>query len=123
MTGETHVVADVEDLPPGEHEVVEVDGNEVGVFNVGGEYRAYTNWCPHHGAPVCTGSVHGTTEASYDREELELELEWVKEDRVLLCPWHGWEFDLVSGETLHSHPSRLVDHDVHVEDGQVVLRL
>lgn len=118
-----HVVAGADELAEGEHVVVEIAGREVGVFDLGGEYRAYANWCPHHGGPACAGSLDGTTEAAYDRAALEMDLEWVKEGRVLRCPWHAWEFDVASGACLHSDRYRLVDHDVRVEDGDVVVSL
>ncbi len=121
--GEEHVVADAADLEEGDHLVVEVEGQEVGIFHVAGEYHAYANWCPHHGAPVCEGAIDGTTEAAFDRETLDMDLTWVKENQVLRCPWHAWEFDVLTGETLHADRSRLVDYDVRVEDGEVIVRL
>ncbi len=122
-SGTAHVVAAAEDIDEGEHVVVEVDGREIGVFNVGGEYHAYTNWCPHHGGPVCDGSIDGTTEANFDRETLERDLEWVKEGQVLRCPWHAWEFDVTSGESLHSDQYELIGYDVNREGDDLVLRL
>lgn len=120
---EDHVVADADELDEGEHLVAAVDGQEIGVFHVAGEYHAYANWCPHHGAPVCEGALDGTTEADFDRESLDMDLTWVKDDQVLRCPWHAWEFDVLSGETLHADRSRLVEYDVRVEDGEVLVSL
>jgi nitrite reductase/ring-hydroxylating ferredoxin subunit len=120
---EEYVVAEAADLAEGEHLLAEVGDSEVGVFNVAGDYHAYANWCPHHGAPVCEGAIDGTTEAEFDRDTLDMDLDWVKEEQVLRCPWHAWEFDVLTGETLHADPSRLVEYDVRVEDGDVIVRI
>jgi hypothetical protein len=48
--------------------------------------------------------------------------EWGMEGRVLRCPWHRWEFDLVTGRTLFGiDKRRLIQYRVSVEDGQVYL--
>jgi nitrite reductase/ring-hydroxylating ferredoxin subunit len=118
-----YVVASADELSAGDHLVVELEGREIGVFNVDGDYRAYTNWCAHHGGPVCEGDLDGTTEACFDRESLEMELDWVKEDRVLRCPWHAWEFDALTGDCLHDDRYRLAEHEARVEDGSLVVSL
>lgn len=118
-----HVVPAAGGLDDGEHLVVELEGREVGLFRLDGEYVAYTNWCAHQGGPVCEGSLDGTTTARRDPESGGYELEWVKADRVLRCPWHAWEFDVTTGECLHSDRYRLVAHDTRVENGDVVVSL
>lgn len=124
MSGDTdYVVAAADELEDGDHLVVELRGREIGVFRIDGEFHAYTNWCAHHGGPVCEGSLDGTTEATFDRETLETELEWVRDGRILRCPWHAWEFDVETGECRHSDRYRLVEHDVGVEGGDVVVSL
>ena len=109
------------ELGHGERVVVDVGGLEVGVFNVDGEYFAYPNWCPHQGGPLCEGDVDGTTEATFDREDLSYELRWVKEGAILRCPWHQWEFDIEANCFRHDADRSLPAYDVSVEDGTVVL--
>lgn len=93
--GEPHVVCPVDELPPGERRIVEIDGRSIGVFNVDDEFYALTNVCPHQRAPLCEGTVTGTTTATGVDD-----VEWERDGRVLACPWHGWEFDLTTGETV-----------------------
>src|SRR5207237_6659530 len=50
MTG--HIVARVTDIPPGGNKVVEVNGRDIVVFHVNGEFFALLNRCPHEGAPL-----------------------------------------------------------------------
>lgn len=121
--GEEFVVPGATDLAPGERVVVELAGVEVGVFRIEDGYRAYPNWCPHQGGPVCEGTAGGTVEASFDRETLETTTEWVREGEVLNCPWHGWEFDLDDGACLSGRAARLPAYEVRVEDGDVVVSL
>ena len=96
-----HAVASVAELAAGERKIVRVGEMEAGVFQTGGEYRAYVNVCPHAGAPVCEGEV--------------------VERRILRCPWHGWEFDLATGANLADPGCRLQACAVEVEGGVVYL--
>ena len=72
------------------------------MFNVGGEFFAYRNICPHAGAPVCVGKISGTTLPSP-----VYEYDYGREGCILRCPWHGWEFDLRSGEHLVDPETKL----------------
>ena len=110
------------DLGRSDRVIADLDGREVAVFNVDGEYYAYPNWCPHQGGPLCEGPVDGTTEETFDRETLSSDLQWVKEDAVLRCPWHQWEFDILENRFLHANRS-LPSYDARVEDGDVVVSL
>jgi nitrite reductase/ring-hydroxylating ferredoxin subunit len=87
------------EIPVGERIIARVPAFgkeiEVGVFNVGGRFFAYRNVCPHAGAPVCEGKICGTTAPS---EVGEYILE--REGEIVRCPWHGWEFDLLTGKHL-----------------------
>lgn len=118
-----HVVASVSDLDDGERIVTQLEGREICVFNVEGEYRAYTNWCPHQAGPACEGAITGTTEATFDRENLETELCYTKEGQILNCPWHGWEYDITTGECLSRQQVKLPEYPVAVKDGQIVVSL
>ena len=89
-------IATVDDLPPGERKLVEIDGKSIGVFNVNGDFIAVLNLCPHELAPVCRGRVSGTTLPSAPGE-----FRWGREGEILACPWHGWEFDLLDGRVPH----------------------
>jgi nitrite reductase/ring-hydroxylating ferredoxin subunit len=112
-----HAIATVGELPPGARKVVRVPtangAIEIGVFNVGGRLVAYRNVCPHAGAPVCEGRVCGTTLAS---EAYEYQL--ARDGEILRCPWHGWEFDLLTGEHLVHARTKLRAYDVETQETQ-----
>lgn len=110
-------VAEVASIPEGARKIVSVGDRSIGVFNVHGSFVAVLNLCPHEFAPVCQGRVSGTTAQS-----LPGEFKWVREGEILACPWHGWEFDLLSGDCLTDH-RRLRRFPVTVEDGWVYVDL
>lgn len=68
-----------------------------------------------HGAPVCRGIVGGTWPPSAPGA-----LQFEREGRVLVCPWHGLEFDLESGRKLfQGQPMKLRVFPVEARDGMV----
>lgn len=99
---ERYPVAGVAELSDGEHKIVEVKGIQFGLYRIRGQYYAWRNVCPHAGAPVCIGKVCGTRLPS-----LVYEYEYGRDNEILRCPWHGWEFDLLTGEHLVDPKTRL----------------
>ncbi len=96
-----HVVAMVEEIPPGGRKIVEVAGRSIGVFNLGGEFFALRSRCPHRGGPLCEGRLWGALRASVPGQ-----YEYSPSQEVLTCPWHGWEFDVRTGRSW-CEPGRL----------------
>lgn len=94
-------VATVDELPPGQRKLVDVDGEPLAVFNIAGRYFAVADRCSHDDGPVGEGEVAG----------LELE-----------CPRHGARFSLETGKALclpavvdiPAYPVRIVGQDVQV---------
>ncbi len=115
MSERVPVLAEAE-LPPGGRAKVEAFGTPIALFNVGGELFALANTCPHHGGPLCHGRISGARLPAEPYEH-----RWGRENRVLTCPWHGWEFDLETGEALFDGRVRVRTFEARVEDGQVVL--
>jgi len=118
-----YVVGGSDEIRDGERMVVQLEGREIAVFSIDGEYHAYTNWCAHQSGPICEGMLTGTTIASFDKETLETELAWDDEGRILTCPWHAWEYDVTTGECLSRENIRLIEHDVREEDGEIVVSM
>jgi len=118
-----HVVCRVDELDEGERVVVQLEGREIGVFNLDGKYRAYANWCAHQSGPICEGSVTGTWEAEYDRDEMDTELTYCREGEILNCPWHGWEYDVGTGDCLSREGIKLPSYPVEVRGDEIVVSL
>jgi 3-phenylpropionate/trans-cinnamate dioxygenase ferredoxin subunit len=89
-----YVVARVAEIPPGARKIVDVAGRSIGIFNVGGEFFALRNRCPHQGGPLCMGvlwaAVTAPVPGAYQSS---------RPGEILRCPWHGWEFDLRTGQS------------------------
>jgi nitrite reductase (NADH) small subunit len=111
-------VAKVGEIPPGERKIVDVEGRSIGVFNVHGTFVAVLNVCPHQLAPVCQGRLGGTTLPSPPGE-----FRWGREGEILACPWHGWEFDLLTGRALADRRRHLRLYPVSVEDDTLFIAL
>jgi nitrite reductase/ring-hydroxylating ferredoxin subunit len=89
-----YVVGAVAEIPPGARKLVEVAGRSIGVFNVGDSFYALRNRCPHQGGPLCEGRLSGIAVASRPGE-----VEYLRDGEILRCPWHGWEFDVKTGQS------------------------
>jgi len=74
-----HKVATTKDLPPRSARAFQVAGRSIAVFNVEGTIHAIDNDCTHDGGPLSEGVVN---------------------EGCVVCPWHGAEFDLVTGKAL-----------------------
>jgi nitrite reductase (NADH) small subunit len=110
-----HRVARVDEVPERGGLVVAVGGVEIGIFRVGARLVAWRNVCPHSGAPVCRGNVAGTTLPSR-----VYEYEYGRDGEILQCPWHGWEFDLLTGRHLvESSRARLRQYPVEIRGEHV----
>jgi 3-phenylpropionate/trans-cinnamate dioxygenase ferredoxin subunit len=90
-----HVVARAEEIPPGSRKIVTVRGREIGVFNVGGDFHGLINRCPHQGAELCRGEIVSRLVAP---EPGDYRL--TRTGEMLRCPWHCWEFDIRTGQSL-----------------------
>lgn len=109
---ERHVICPVSELPPGSRKIVEIGGRSIGVFNVNGRFHAIRNACPHQLAPLCLGSISGTSVPA-DRVD---QREWHRDGEIIRCPWHGWEFDLTTGQSVFNpHRCRVKSYQVTVE--------
>src|SRR5688572_14443454 len=107
-----YVVAQADEIRPGDRRLVTVAGRTVGIFNVHGCYYALKNLCVHAQAPVCLGQVTGMFESSAPGR-----YGWSREEQILRCPWHGWEFDITTGESVFDPQTKLVTYRVRVENG------
>ena len=94
-------VAPASEIGPNQAKIVEVDGAQIAVFNIDGSFCAVNNVCPHRGGPLGEGDVEGS---------------------VVTCPWHGWQFDVKTGQspvnpaaTVKTFPCKVEGSDVCIE--------
>lgn len=117
--GKIVIIGAASEIAVGERRIVEAEGLSIGVYNIGGEFFAIKNKCPHAGAPLCQGHIQ-TTHRPSDVGEFDPGLE----GRILRCPWHGWEFDIVTGQGLYEVNARVATYATRVaENGDLELLL
>lgn len=106
-----HIISRLREFPPGTRQIIEVGRRSIGVFNIEGGFFALRNSCPHQGAPLCLGRIMGKTLASRP-----FEVQYSNDEPVVKCPWHGWEFDVATGQSVFNpHRVRVRSYEVTVE--------
>lgn len=92
-------VAKVSELGPGEARLVTAGTRKLALFNIAGTFYAIDNACKHRGGPLCEGELEGST---------------------VICPWHGWEYDVRTGHCesggahVNSYPIQLQGDEIQV---------
>jgi nitrite reductase (NADH) small subunit len=81
---------------------VVVGGNPYAICNVGGELHALEGICPHAGGPLGHGLLSNNT---------------------LICPFHCYEFDPVTGENLDNPFMRVAKVPVKIEGDDILIEV
>ena len=92
-------VARVEDVPVGSVRHVKIGKRDIALARVGDEFFALSNVCRHAFGPLGEGFLDGF---------------------ALMCPWHGWRYDVRTGTTDHPNADVSV-YPVTVRDGEVLV--
>ena len=113
-----HVVATTSEIPEGSNKVVTVQGREIVVFHVKGEFFALLNRCPHAGAPLakaaCVAYLKSDEPGEYRRSRV---------GEMLRCAWHGWEFDMRTGQSYcDPRHTRVRNYPVRIEPGETLAK-
>ena len=95
-------VASVAEVPAGTGKVCDAAGKQIALFNAGGKFYAIDNTCKHRGGPLGEGELDGTT---------------------VICPWHGWEYDITTGGNLDDPNVKLGCYPVKIEGPDVMVEL
>ena len=112
------VVALASEVAPGSCKIVSARGREIGLFKIAGEYFGLSNGCPHKCAELCRGMIVGLAQSSTPGEYRL----W-RPGEFIRCPWHGWEFDIRTGQSWCDPNSvRVRQFHVAVEPGAQLLK-
>ena len=95
-------VASVTDVPPGTGKEITAGGRVIALYNVDGSFFALDGVCPHAGGPLGEGSLSGN---------------------VVTCPWHGWQFDVTSGQHCLNANLQHTSFSVKVQGDDVFVEL
>jgi nitrite reductase (NADH) small subunit len=89
-------VARGSDLQEGQRRIVANGEASIGVLRANGRLYAYHNECPHQGGPVCEGLLIHRVEEDIGPDKTYRGMRYT-DDLQIVCPWHGWEFDIETG--------------------------
>ncbi|MBI5396168.1 MAG: non-heme iron oxygenase ferredoxin subunit [Verrucomicrobia bacterium] len=95
-------VAQTNELQPGGCKIVTANGRDLALYNIGGTFHATDNTCPHKGGPLGEGELDGTT---------------------ITCPWHGWRYDVTTGQCKNNPAARVAPIKVEVQGADVFVDL
>lgn len=113
-----HVVAAAGEIPAGGRKLVRVAGRDIGVFNLGGDYFALLNRCPHQGGELCRGPVTGLVTSAEPGQ-----FDYSRHAEMLKCPWHGWEYDIRTGQSwCDPNDTKVRAYPVTVEPGEALVK-
>ncbi|MEE2822073.1 MAG: Rieske 2Fe-2S domain-containing protein [Acidobacteriota bacterium] len=113
------LVGKVTDFKKRDRKIVVQGDLEIGVFRIGEDFYAYDNQCAHRGGPVCQGKILEKVEEVLAEDKTSRGLQFSKESVHIICPWHGFEYDLRSGVNAGDKTIRLKKYEVKVQDGSV----
>ena len=99
---ERHRLAAVDEVAPGSGKECVAAGRIIALFNVDGEFHAIDGICAHAGGPVGNGALAGN---------------------IVTCPWHGWQYNVESGQHCLTPTICQQSFPVTVEDGEVFVEI
>lgn len=88
------------DIPAGSGKTVDLNGKPVAVFNVDGNFYAISDSCVHRGGPLGEGELDGKT---------------------VICPWHGWRYDITTGANELNSSVSVQKFQVKVEGEDILI--
>ena len=109
-------VGAVQDFPEGQVKVVSIGRTEIGIIRWNGAIYAVGAICAHQGGPICRGVLAGRLTGAKPGD-----VSVQDETPVIACPWHGWEFDVATGEAIWDSSLRIRTYPVDIADDRVVV--
>ena len=103
----------------GGRRIVFIGDQEIGVFKEDGRYYAYSNVCLHQGGPACEGLIIAKVEEKIMADKTSCGLSFSSSERHFVCPWHGYEYDIRTGEFVGDRRQKLRSYQV-VQKGENV---
>ena len=100
-------VAKAAEFKDGDRKIVFDGDNEIGIFREKGEYFAYSNYCLHQGGPACEGLTIAKVEEKILPDKTSRGMYFSESDLHFVCPWHGYEYDMKTGECVSDRRLKL----------------
>ncbi len=114
-----HLAGKSHEFQEGGRKIVRIGDVEIGIFRRTGSLCAYENLCLHQGGPVCEGQIMGKVEAVIGSDRRYLGERFSEEEIHIVCPWHGWEYDLATGACAADRRLHLKRYTIIERGGEV----
>jgi nitrite reductase/ring-hydroxylating ferredoxin subunit len=105
-------IAKAAQFPDGERRLVSHAGREIGVFRWQDKFYAYENLCVHQGGPACEGVMMHKVEDVIGPDRSWRGQKFSDDEIHFVCPWHGYEYDLKTGECAADRSLKLKSFEV-----------
>lgn len=114
-----HTVASVDEIPEGDVLGVEIDGIEVAIVNIEGEFYGIQNVCIHR-----RQRLHTATQERINEDQCITEGPGVidQEQCTITCPGHDWKFELETGKN-PATDKQMRTFDVTTEGGEIQVEI
>jgi nitrite reductase (NADH) small subunit len=113
-------IAKVSELKELEPRIVKVRELNIAIYKHKDRFYAYLDRCPHQGGPPCEGGVVGNVECEVSPSGARKEFTSTERYNIL-CPWHGFDFDLETGVCKSNQKYRLRSYRVVAEGDDVLV--
>src|ERR1700751_5627600 len=101
------LVGKASEFQDGDRRIVFVGDTEIGVFKDRGEFHAYSNYCLHQGGPACEGLIIAKVEERIAPDKTSKGMYFSDTETHFVCPWHGYEYDIKTGECVSDRRLKL----------------
>jgi nitrite reductase/ring-hydroxylating ferredoxin subunit len=95
------------EMKDGDVRIVRQERIEVGVYRYAGSFYAYRNHCLHQGGPACEGLTMPKVEERIMADKTSRGLYFSDTEMHFVCPWHGYEYDMLTGECVSDRKLKL----------------
>ncbi len=106
-------------IAEGQRVLIDHKGQKIGVLRVNGALHAFLNLCPHQGGPACEGMLIHKIEEVIDEDKRYLGMRFHDRDVHMVCPWHGWEFNVETGASAADGKHKLKRYKTIEKEGDV----
>jgi nitrite reductase/ring-hydroxylating ferredoxin subunit len=112
MAEREKLVGKASEFKDGDRRIVFLGNTEVGIFRDKGKYYAYSNYCLHRGGPACEGLIIAKVEERIMPDQTSRGLYFSEDEQHFVCPWHGYEYDMKTGECVSDRRLKLRKYQV-----------
>ena len=113
------LVGKTSEFAEGNKKIIPNGQSVIGVYFVKGNWYAYQNLCAHQGGPACEGLLIAKVEEVIADDKTFQGMTFNHDEMHIVCPWHGWEYDIATGVMVADRTHKLRKYEVDVRGDEV----